>query len=170
MPEKIPTDMGDVSAAAIRDLLLRTAENEAASRSRRFRRRFALWGGCGLALVGLASFAGAAIVGSSEADDYAIVHCLSSSQRGANGEYSGSQAAMEPNLSAEATAKDALRICTEMWAQGVLSGEQDPLSATAGEGTVPKNLELCVMPDGRPAVVPGKAEVCRALGLDSLVE
>lgn len=162
-----PTDVSTKRAAAMRALLVETVEAEPASR-RRFRRLFALWGSIGVLSVGGLAIASAAVVDAERVDGYELVHCLGPAERGANGKYDDMQAMLEPGKSVDATIDDAVRLCTLMWEQGALPTDKDPL-ASEPTGSLPvPDLVVCVMKDGNPAVVPGEASVCNALGLAPL--
>ena len=96
------------------------------------------------------------------------MHCLSSASRNADGSYPGSQATIASE-SGEGRVEDATALCTQMWQQGVLHGDFEPGQASNPPGTVPAHLQVCVMPDGSAAVVPGESEgVCQAIGLAPL--
>jgi hypothetical protein len=160
-----PNDMTDERAERVRNLLVETVRNEPEAHRRRVRSRIALWAPVAVLSVGAATVAGTAIVSGANVDTYEIVHCLESAERGPNGQYLEAQAVLEQERVDSATIHDAVRICTEMWEQGALPLGGDPLEPTPGRHDAPDYLTPCVMPDGSPAIVPGEAEVCRALGL-----
>lgn len=160
-----PSDVTDGRAAEIRQLLVETVEREPENRRRRIRRRVGVWSPIVFVGIGAATVAGSAIVAASGVDDYAIVHCLESSERGPNGAFVEAQAALEQERIDGATIDDAVRICTEMWAQGALPLGGNAVDPSPGRHDVPPHLTPCVMPNGDAAVVPGKAEACGALGL-----
>ncbi|MBO1268022.1 hypothetical protein [Arthrobacter cavernae] len=67
---------------------------------------------------------------------------------------------------------DALAVCSDMWAQHVLDANT-PNGSAGGPGRhdptfshpVPNPLTVCVLNDGRAAVIPGDEKVCGSLGL-----
>ncbi len=166
----LPTDVGEQRASRIREMLVATVENEPAARKRIIRRRILTWTPLALLTVGTATFAGTAIIGSSSVDSYEIVHCMAAAERGENGELQEAQAVLKSETVGRATIDDAVRICTEMWQQGVLKPGHDALNPSPERHDVPQHLTPCVMPDGSPAIVPGEAAACRALGLAPLHE
>lgn len=67
--------------------------------------------------------------------------------------------------------EDALSLCQAAWAQNVID-PKDPdglahpsLHDPSSSHPVPNPLTVCVLPDGRAAVIPGDEKVCGALGL-----
>lgn len=162
---KYPADVSAERTERIRDLLIETVENEPlAKRKRRWRRirislPFVIVG------IGAATVAGSSILQSESVDDYSIVHCFQSAERGQNGEYAEAQAVLEQERIEGASIDDAIGICREMWSQGALPLGGDALDPTPGLGEPPALLTPCVMPNGDAAVVPGEAEVCAVVGL-----
>lgn len=160
-----PTDMTPHRAARVRSLLVETVTEAPARRRRKIRRRVAIWAPVAALSIGVVSIAAATIVGSSPVESYEVVHCLESVERGPNGGYIEAQAVLERDRIDGATIDDAVRICTEMWEQGALPLGGDPLDPSPGRYEAPDKLTPCVMPDGSPAIVPGGAKACSALGL-----
>lgn len=162
-------EMSSERTQAMRELLSARIQNEPAIRRRRLRRRFAIWGSVGLLTVGVAATGAAVLLGSGPVTDKTIVHCLSSTTRGANGAYPGSSATIADGGGA-GRVHDAIALCAEMWEQGVLSSTVDPTAPTQRPGSVPP-LQVCVMRDGTAAVVPSeKPTACQSLGMASLEE
>ncbi|MFJ8895570.1 hypothetical protein ACIRCZ_13355 [Leifsonia sp. NPDC102414] len=150
---------------AIRDALLTQLRTEKERKRRTLRRRLAIWGGIGCLVVGGAAVAGTAVVSSRQVTNNDSVYCFASAERGVNGEYDMSGATMYNPDGGGGRVENALELCTTMWRQGVFNPDHDPLAATAGTGTVPDHLQVCVMDDGAAAVVPGRPGVCQAVGL-----
>ncbi len=169
--EQLESDQPDMTPArtdAIRRSLLSTIRDEPRARVNRIRKRFAIWGGVGLLVVGGASVAGAVVLQASTVTNQNIVHCLRSAERGADGSYEESSASISATNGTDGRVHDAVALCSEMWRQGVLSPSFDALKPTNPPGTVPADLRVCVMSDGSAAVVPGGPNVCAALGLAPL--
>lgn len=67
--------------------------------------------------------------------------------------------------------EDALSVCRDMWAQHTLDADSPNGSAHPSlydrsfSYPVPDPLTVCVLNDGRAAVIPGDTEVCASLGL-----
>lgn len=161
-------DMPDMTARrtdAIRDALLTQVRTEAERRRHRLRRRFALWGGIGILAVGGLATAATAVVSAQHVTNKDSVYCFASAERGANGQYDMSGATMYDPESGGGRVENALELCRTMWRQGVFDKDHDPLAATNPPGQVPNDLQVCVMPDGTAAVVPGRPGVCSAVGL-----
>jgi hypothetical protein len=77
----------------------------------------------------------------------------------------------EPKPDNPVPIEDALAACRDIWAQHVLdpnapSGGADPkLFDSNFSYPVPDPLTVCVLDDGRAAVIPGDEKVCGSLGL-----
>jgi hypothetical protein len=161
-------DMPDMTAArtdAIRDALMTQIRTEAERKRHRIRRRFALWGGIGILVIGGAATAATAVVSSQHVTNKDGVYCFASAERGANGQYDMSGATMYDPEAGGGRVENALELCRTMWRQGVFNKDHDPLAATGAPGQVPEQLQVCVMSDGTAAVVPGRPGVCQAVGL-----
>ena len=67
--------------------------------------------------------------------------------------------------------EDALALCRDMWAQHVLDpdapngGAHPSLHDPSFSYPIPDQLTVCVLHDGRAAVIPGDEKVCSSLGL-----
>jgi hypothetical protein len=158
-------DMTDVRTDAIRDTLLDQVRTETARRQHTLRRRFAIWGGIGVLVIGGVATAATAIVQAQRVTNSDIVYCFASSERAADGQFTYAAATLhDPTTNAGAVA-DPVRVCQDMWRRGALDKNTDPLSATPGPHAVPPQLQVCVMDDGSPAVVPGRPSICQAIGL-----
>ena len=152
---------------AIRELLAQRIRDEPAVRRTRRRRRIVLWSSVGLVGAATLTTAAAIVFGSAPVTDTTIVHCLSSTTRGADGSYPGSSATIA-DRDGPGRVDDARALCAQMWEQGVLSPTVEPTAPTQSPGTVPP-LQVCVMRDGTAAVVPSNnASVCQSLGMASL--
>lgn len=163
-------EMRPARTAAIRDLLLDSLRTDPSVRARRTRRRVLLWSGVGAVVIGGGVTAGAILVGSAPVSNTELVHCLSSATQNADGTYPGSQATVA-TPSGQGRVHDALELCTQLWLQGVLDEDFDPSATSNRPGTVPSELQVCVMRDGSAAVVPGDAPtVCQRIGLAPLLE
>lgn len=162
-------EMSETRTHAIRELLARRIRDEPAIRRTRVRRRIAVWGGAGLAGAVALTTGAAILFGSAPVTDTTIVHCLSSTTRGADGTYPGSSATIADG-DGPGRVDDARALCAQMWEQGVLSSTVDPTAPTQSPGVVPP-LQVCVMRDGTAAVAPSSnASVCQSLGMASLEE
>ncbi|MDN4611076.1 hypothetical protein [Arthrobacter burdickii] len=70
--------------------------------------------------------------------------------------------------------EDPVGLCSDMWAQNALDPEDEFGAADPGDydpsgsHPVPNLLTVCVMDDGRAAVIPGPSTVCQDLGLAEL--
>lgn len=68
--------------------------------------------------------------------------------------------------------EDALALCKDLWAQNVLDSKSPGGTAHPSlydrsfSHPVPNPLTVCVLQDGRAAVIPGDQEVCASLGLE----
>lgn len=158
-------EMTDARTDAIRDTLLNRVRTESARRQRTLRRRFAVWGGIGVLVIGGAATAATAIVQAQRVTNSDIVYCLASPQRGADGEFDYAAATLHDSASGTGTVADPVGVCQDMWRRGALDKDTDPLAATPAPHRVPAHLQVCVMDDGTPAVVPGRPGVCQAAGL-----
>jgi DNA-directed RNA polymerase specialized sigma24 family protein len=147
---------------ATRAALLGHVRGESARRRAVLRRRFAVWGGVGLLLVGAGATAAAVIVGSRPVTASDLVYCLASPDRGADGQFRMAAASLESSLP---DSGDPIAICRRMWLHGALDPGTDQLAATPAPHPVPADLQLCVMDDGNPAVLPGRPGVCQVAGL-----
>ena len=165
VPVERTPEMTPVRTDAIRKALLTALRDEPRARAARSRKRFAIWGGVGLLVVGGVSAAVAVVLQSQSVSNRGIVHGLASSERGAGGQYIESSATIAAESWAHGDVDDAILLCSEMWKQGVLEEGFDPLRPSSSTGAVPNNLRVCVMGDGSAAVVPGSPNVCAALGL-----
>ncbi len=162
-------EMSETRTRAIRELLAQRIRDEPAIRRTRVRRRLAVWSGAGLVGAVALTTGAAILLGSAPVTDKTLVHCLSSTTRGANGAYSGSSATIADG-DGPGRVEDARALCAQMWEQGVLSPTVDPTAPTQSPGVAPP-LQVCVMRDGSAAVVPGSnASVCQSLGMASLEE
>lgn len=150
-------DPGSMRAALVAHVSAESVRRRAARR-----RRFALWGGAGLLIVGAGAAATAAVVGSRPATAPDIVYCLASPDRGADGQFRYAAASLESSLSGTG---DPIAVCRDLWRRGALDPGADQLAATPAPHAAPADLQLCVMDDGSPAVVPGRPGVCRTAGL-----
>lgn len=69
--------------------------------------------------------------------------------------------------------EDALSVCRDVWAQNQLDPDDPDGGAHPGlhdpsfSHPVPPELTVCVLKDGRAAVIPGDENVCASLGLAS---
>lgn len=162
-------EMSAARTHAIRELLAQRIRDEPAIRRTRARRRIVVWGSAGFVGAVVLTTGAAILLGSAPVTDKTLVHCLSSTTRGANGTYPGSSATIADGDS-PGRVDDARALCAQMWEQGVLSPAVDPIAPTQSPGTVPP-LQVCVMRDGSAAVVPSSiASVCQSLGMASLEE
>lgn len=94
--------------------------------------------------------------------DTAIVHCLESASRNADGSLSGAAVSVAAPAGV-VPITDAVSVCKQMWAAGGFDAD-DPLNPTPTHGAVPDDFTTCVTPDGSAAVVPGRIE-CSVLKL-----
>lgn len=160
-------EMSETRTQAIRELLAQRIRDEPAIRRRRRRQKVALWGSVGIVGAVALTTGAAVLLGSAPVTDTTIVHCLSSTTRGADGSYPGSSATIAEG-SGPGRVEDARALCAQMWEQGALSPSADPTAPTRTPGTVPP-LQVCVMRDGTAAVVPSDSvSVCQSLGMASL--
>lgn len=161
-------EMRPFRSEAIRDALLSALRDEPMERARRKRRLYGVWGGLSALVVMLGVTAGAVILDATRISNTELVHCLSSATRNPDGSYPGSQATISTGTG-EGRVEDALELCSQMWEQGVLNDGFDPDRPTNSPGTAPPALQVCVMPDGSAAVVPGPTSaVCSMIGLAPL--
>jgi hypothetical protein len=158
-------EMTPARTDAIRDALMVSIRTEPERRRSTLRRRFAIWGGIGILAIGGVATAATAVVSAQRVTDTDGVYCFASAERGANGEYDMSGATMYDPETHGGRVKNALEMCRMMWRQGVFDKDHDPLAVTNAPGTVPDQLQVCVMSDGTAAVVPGRPGVCQAVGL-----
>lgn len=149
---------------ATRETLLASVRAESTRRRALLRRRVAIWGGIGLLVVGAGATAAAVIVESRPVTASDLVYCLASPDRGADGQFRLAAASLESSLP---DSGDPIATCRRMWQDGALDPGTDQLAATPAPHPVPADLQLCVMDDGSPAVVPGRPGVCQAAGLAS---
>ncbi|WP_350349110.1 hypothetical protein ABIQ69_04010 [Agromyces sp. G08B096] len=154
---------------AIRSMLLDHVAAEPAERTVRRRRTRIAWAGAGALVLGVAATAGAVLLQPGAVEDTSVVFCLSAAERLPDGGYPGSSAVVAD--SGDGRAADAIQLCRDMWAQGVLESGFDPTAATTSPGQVPDALQTCVRSDGVAAVVPSdRPSICAALGLAPLEE
>lgn len=158
-------EMTDLRTDAIRDTLLDQVRTESSRRRRSMRRRFAIWGGIGVLAVGGIATAASAIVRAQQVTNSDIVYCLASPHRGADGQFTYAAATLHDGSSDTGTVSDPISVCQDMWRRGALDSKTNQLAATPGPHVVPSELQVCVMDDGSPAVVPGRPDVCQAAGL-----
>ena len=150
---------------AIRDALLDHVRTARERRRRTLRRRVAVWGGVGLIVVGGTATAAAAIVQAQRVTNADIVYCLASPHRGADGEFRYAAATLYRGSGDAVTMSDPVSVCRDMWRRGALDSTTDQLAVDPGTHAVPARLQVCVMDDGSPAVVPGRPGVCQTAGL-----
>lgn len=158
-------EMTDVRTDAIRDTVLAQIRTEPERRHRTIRRRFAIWGGIGLLVVGGIATAATAIVQSQRVTNSDIVYCFASAERGADGQFTYAAATLHDSSTNTGNVADPISVCQDMWRRGALDKNADQLSATQAPHAVPAQLQVCVMDDGSPAVVPGRPGVCQSAGL-----
>ncbi|MGO4535973.1 hypothetical protein [Leifsonia sp. 2MCAF36] len=158
-------DMTAVRTDAIRDTLLDQVRTETARRHRTLRRRFAVWGGIGVLVIGGVATAATAIVQAQRVTNSDIVYCFASSQRGSDGQFTYAAATLHDAAINAGAVSDPVSVCRDMWRRGALDKGTDQLSASPAPHAVPSQLQVCVMDDGSPAVVPGRPSICQAIGL-----
>lgn len=157
--------MTDARTDAIRDTLLDHARTERSRRRLTLRRRLAIWGGIGVLVIGGAATAATAIVQAQRVTNSDIVYCLASAHRGGDGQFRYAAATLHNEATDSGAVADPIGVCQDMWRRGALDENTDQLAATPGVHAVPAHLQVCVMDDGSPAVVPGRAGICQAAGL-----
>lgn len=162
--DEIP-EMTQQRTDGIRDTLLEQVRTEASRRRHALRRRFAIWGGVGVLVVGGVATAATAIVQAQRVTNSDIVYCFASPHRGADGQFTYAAATLHDSSTNTGAVSDPISVCQDMWRRGALDKDTDQLSATPKPHAVPAQLQVCVMEDGSPAVVPGRPEVCQSAGL-----
>lgn len=133
-------EMSDARTEAIRRLLADRVRSEPALRRRTLKVRVLVWGGIGLLAAGATATGASVLLDAARVNDKTIVHCLSSTTRGANGEYDGSSATIAEEFG-PGRVDDAIALCTQMWEQGVLGSNVDPTAPArdpAGGGWCPR--------------------------------
>jgi hypothetical protein len=158
-------DMTGQRTDAIRETLLDHVRTEASRRRHTLRRRFAIWGGIGVLVIGGAATAATAIVQSQRVTNSDIVYCFASPHRGADGQFTYAAATMHNSATNQGSVADPISTCQDMWRRGALDKNADQLAPTQAPHAVPAKLQVCVMDDGSPAVVPGRPGVCQSAGL-----
>lgn len=158
-------DMTEARTDAIRETLLTQVRTESSRRRTTLRRRFALWGGIGVLMIGGVATAATAIVQSQRVTNSDIVYCLASPHRGADGQFDYAAATMHDGATGAGAVSDPITVCQDMWRRGALDKHTDQLVATPAPHPVPSHLQVCVLDDGSPAVVPGRPGICQAAGL-----
>lgn len=115
--------------------------------------------------VTLASVSLAAVIllESRPVTETAVVHCLETNSRDADGSLSGAAVSIA-TPSGVIPIDDAIAVCRQMWESGRFNSP-DPRDPSPTPGSVPEQFTVCVTPDGAAAVVPGRAE-CSALKLN----
>lgn len=158
-------EMTEARTDAIRDRLLEQVRTESSRRRHRIRRRFAIWGGIGVLVIGGVATAATAIVQSQRVTNSDIVYCFASSERGADGQFTYAAATLHDSTTDTGSVSDPISVCQDLWRRGALDKNTDQLSATPAPHAVPAQLQVCVMDDGSPAVIPGRPGICQSAGL-----
>lgn len=162
-------EMTPARTDAIRELLASQIRDEPELRRRRARRRWLVWGGIGIFVIGGLGTAGSILFGDAPVTDKSIVYCLSSTIPQADGSYPSSAATIaDPD--GPGRVDDALALCGDMWRHGILDAEFDPTATTYAPTQFPvPELQVCVMRDGAAAVVPSEnVAICQTLGMSTL--
>ena len=155
-------------ANALRDLLMKQLREEPQRKVRRTRRRIVIGSFAGLLVVTGAATGATVILNSVPVSNTTVVHCFSSTDAETDGSYPGSSATIAHGTG-PGRVSDALDLCTQMWREGVLSGNSSPTAPTHAPGIVPSVLQVCVLRDGSAAVIPSDNEsICISLGLAPL--
>jgi hypothetical protein len=126
--------------------------------------------------IGIPAFAlaaglgGAALAVNLPVTDPYSVHCFARAELDLFGNYPGTQAVVASTDPAggPVSIDDAVGLCSDLWAQGLLASDWDPQTSqpdTTLSQPVPDDLTVCVMRDGTAAVIPGGDAVCSELGL-----
>lgn len=161
--------MNEERARALRALVLEHVRDTPERRRQTIRRRTLTWGVLGVVALGGAGVAAAAVVDARSVTNSAYVTCMAAPERGPNGSYPGATATVAHD-NGPGRIDDAISVCQDIWREGTLDEDYDPLSVTNEPGSVPADLQVCVMRDGSAAVVPTANEnICDALGLAPLV-
>lgn len=158
-------EMTNKRTDAIRETLLAHVRTESTRHRQRLRRRFTIWGGIGVLVVGGVVTGAAAIVQSQRVTNTGIVYCFASPHRGPNGQFTYAAATIHDSATNQGSVTNPISVCQDMWRRGALDKRADQLSPTPSPHAVPAQLQVCVMDDGSPAVVPGRPGVCQAAGL-----
>lgn len=184
-----PARFADDRAAAappVASILQRAAEPSPTSgadpkRTAATRRRVAVWGTPGVLLaLGAGAIAAAALRGHSPAGVHNLVRCYTVDHVTTDThQYTDTTEAAAAGQTApdqSATVAGALDACSALWQIGLLTpgGLAAPSSGSgiatgSGDRPVP-SLAACVLDDGRAAVFPGDAGICRHLGLAALAD
>ena len=158
-------EMSVVRTAAIERLLMDTIQGEPAARRRRVRSRVLAWGTVGVVAIAAATAGATLIHGPAPVTNNTLVHCL------ANADASLVNTAGDPAVTIVVGTAGApvvpnyLAACTTNWQHGYFDRLGQTTVAAHTPGHAPSALTVCVLPDGSPAVVPGAADVCSAIGL-----
>ncbi|WP_349865483.1 hypothetical protein [Leifsonia sp. WHRI 6310E] len=158
-------EMTDKRTDAIRETLMDQVRTENDRRRHTLRRRFTLWGGIGLLVIGGVATAATAIVQAQRVTNSDIVYCFATAQRGADGQFDYAAATLHDPASNQGSVSKPIAVCQDMWHRGALDKNTDQLEPTPSPHAIPAHLQVCVMDDGSPAVVPGRPGICQAIGL-----
>lgn len=157
-------EMTPERSEAIRDMLLQRVRDEPEFRRRRTRQRVVVGSLAGAVFMGAFATGAAVIVNARAVSDQTIVRCLTSDKPDADGVLPGSSAMVSSGSRVELI-HDARALCSELWAQGMLTPSPDATAASHAPVTVPKHLQVCVQDDGSAVVVPSDSkEICQDLG------
>jgi hypothetical protein len=138
---------------------------EPARRRRTLLRRVAVGGALAVIAIGGAVAASIVVMQSQRIADPDIAYCLASPHRDADGRFAYAAVSLHESSGGGTTTVDPIAACEDMWRRGALDEAADQLAPTPAPHAVPASLQLCVMDDGSPAVVPGDRSACQAAGL-----
>lgn len=164
----------DISAHrvdAMRAMLTENARNEPLMVRRTKKRWIALGSIFGAFLITGTATAGFILLRPEPITDKSIVLCMNTDSRDANDALPGSSATLAKDFG-PGEVDDAVDLCSQMWAAGVLSTEPDPTVVPTGraEEEVPP-LVVCVDGGGAAVVVPSEnPDVCTSLRLSRVAE
>lgn len=123
-----------------------------------------LWGRVTIigSLIAFAGFAvaGIAIFDRAPVTQDLVVHCFATPAINPDGTYRGTAVAIS-NGTGSMSIDDAVSVCSDVWASGAMSTDNDPLSPANVTGEVPATFTTCVMSDGTAAVIPGSVTCSR---------
>lgn len=148
----------------IGQLVLEQIEHDLAHPRRRWWQTF--WGRIGIVAAAFAvvspAVAAVILLQPKPVTETAVVHCLSTDHRNADGTLPGPLVSIA-TPTGQLDIEDAIETCKQVWASGSMQAT-DKLSPTHPPGAVPSSFTICVTEDGEAAVVPARVE-CSTLRL-----
>ena len=162
--EGMVPEMSVMRTAAIERLLMDTIQGEPAARRHRVRSRVLAWGTVGVVAIAAATAGATFIHGPAPVTNSTLVHCLAIADQSALGTNQDVESTAATTRQGAPKVTDYVTTCAQNWVEGVFNSLPASAVAAHSPGKAPVNLTVCIAPDGSAVVVPGRSNVCDAIG------